>query len=77
MARLKLSRRTMLQGMVAAAALLTWHKPTPAVAQSRAESLVAIGESGLGIQFENVELTMGWEPIVLAMPWPGTVTTAC
>jgi peptide/nickel transport system substrate-binding protein len=46
MAHVKVSRRTMLQGMVAAAALLPWRTPDPAMAQSRAESLVAIGESG-------------------------------
>jgi ABC-type transport system substrate-binding protein len=46
MAHLKVSRRTMRQGIVAADALLTWRKPDQAMAQSRAESLVAIGESG-------------------------------
>ena len=46
MADLKVSRRTILQGMMASAALLTWRIPDSAMAQSRAESLVAIGESG-------------------------------
>jgi len=46
MADLKVSRRTILQGMMASAALLTWRTPYSAMAQSRAESLVPIGESG-------------------------------
>jgi peptide/nickel transport system substrate-binding protein len=46
MADVKVSRRTMLQGMASTAVLLTWRAPDHAMAQSRAEALVAIGESG-------------------------------
>ena len=46
MAHSTVSQRTMLQSMVAAAALLTWRPPGTVMAQRRAETLVAIGESG-------------------------------
>ena len=41
----KVSRRTLLQGMLATA-MLALHTPSRATAQSRAETLVAIGEFG-------------------------------
>jgi peptide/nickel transport system substrate-binding protein len=66
MAHVKVSRRTMLQGMVAAAALLPWRTPDSATAQSRAEPLVAIGESGpnsldiYGVGANRPSYAMAW-----------------
>jgi Asp-tRNA(Asn)/Glu-tRNA(Gln) amidotransferase A subunit family amidase len=46
MAHVMVSRRAMLQSMAATAVLLTWRAPDPAMAQSRAEALVAIAVPG-------------------------------
>ncbi|MBI3328352.1 MAG: ABC transporter substrate-binding protein [Nitrospinae bacterium] len=42
----KVSRRTLLQGMLATAATLPFCRPDPVPAQGRAETLVAVGEFG-------------------------------
>jgi peptide/nickel transport system substrate-binding protein len=46
MLQTKVSRRTLLQGMLGTAALWAFRQSDPATAQSRSETLVAIGESG-------------------------------